>query len=98
MSVSKALLTIIYPIWFVLAKTKIGFVLMICIIFAVPLTFINSVSPNTLNSTGPQAEGMGIGLAVFAIGCCLLVANLFARIGYYLEDKYKALNYKTKKP
>ena len=94
----KILLTIVYPVWYVLAKTWVGNVL--CGIISISLlpTLLSVFFYNEMfNVTEQENEDTAMGMG----GLSLLVAPFIGLgmiiLSVYMEDYYEEWGYKTKK-
>lgn len=86
----KLLLSVGYPIWFFLSKTWIGNIMMIPIVIGLPmLPFYN-----ILNTTGEEAESIGILLAILDMFLLApIVGGLFIVLSSTMEEEYEKRNW-----
>lgn len=83
---NKLLLTISYPFWFFLAKTWIGSIMMIPIVIGLPMLPFHSI----LNTTGEQAESIGILLAILDMFLLApIIGGLFIVLSSNMEEEYR---------
>ena len=87
----RIVLTILYPVWFFLAKTWLGNMMMIPIVIGLPmLPFYN-----ILNRTGEDAESIGIGFAVLDMFLLApITAGVLMSLSFYMEEWYEENNWK----
>ena len=86
----KLILSVGYPIWFFLSKTWIGNIMMIPIVIGLPmLPFYN-----ILNTTGEEAESIGILLAILDMFLLApIVGGLFIVLSSTMEEEYEKRNW-----
>jgi len=94
----KILLTIVYPVWYVLAKTWVGNVLCgIISISLLPVLLFVFFRNEMFNGTNQENKDTAVGMG----GLTLLVAPLIGIgmffISIYLEGYFEEWGYKTKK-
>jgi hypothetical protein len=88
--------TLVYPLWFFLAKTWLGGVLMIGLIPLTMLFIIWLIFPDLMNDVSQEeAKGIGGGMAIFSILCSPIFIIPLVIIGRYLERHYEEWNYIT---
>ena len=92
----KIILTIIYPLWYILSKTIIGTALMFFIVpslGAIPFLFLLSFIDI------PDYEGVydsiGLGVAIISIIPSMYIGVYLMDISFKLELIYQKYNYKT---
>lgn len=69
--------------------------MVIVMVFAPIPLLISLIFPELLITTGKEAEGIGIGLAIFTALCSPFTAISIMRMGDYLEIHYKFWGYNT---
>lgn len=89
----KILYTILYPFWFFFSKTWVGNVMMIPITLSIVPLIIYLLFPDLMLIQGEEAEGVGIGIGIFAILTSPFLVSFFFHISDFLESKYVMYNY-----
>lgn len=89
------LFTIIYPFWFFFAKTWLGNIMMIPISLTPIPILINVIFPTLIKTTNPEAETIGIGIAILSLLFSPFIACFFMIISNTMEEYYEIFNYKT---
>ena len=92
----KIVLSIVYPVWFFFAKTWFGNVMMIFVSLAPLPLLINMMLPELMATTGDDAEGVGMGVAILTLMSAPFVGMFFMSVAERLEVNYLEWNYKTK--
>ncbi len=90
----KLLLTPIYPIWFFLAKTQSGGIMMMAICICHPVIIASLAFPEYLNSS--KHEGFVESMLLVSLLLCVPTAAFFMKISDELEVRYGKLGYKTR--
>jgi len=91
----KVLLTILSPLWFFLAKTQFGCILMLVLIPAIPGLIIALIFHTAMKDTGESARSLARGLAMFGLLASPFIAAPLMRLGSYLESHYRKWRYRT---
>jgi len=90
----KILFTLVYPFWFFLGRTWLGNMTMFFIVlFTLPL-ILSVLFPDLLETTGEDAEGIGIGVGILSFMCSPFVAMFFTKIEGFLAEHYREWNYR----
>lgn len=95
MIVYKILLSILYPFWFFLAKTLVGAMVMLFLYISWVPAIMWIISPDLMQTTGPEAEGVGTGVAIFSLILAFPTGVLFMKVGDRLSSNYEKYGYKV---
>jgi len=89
----KIILTIVYPVWFLLAKTWLcGVLVLVSCVSITPLIVFSIIPEQSLSKD--EVEGFAGGLSILSLLISPFIGILIMYIGSYLEEHYKLFGYK----
>ena len=92
----KILLTIVYPIWYILAKTWVGNVLCgIISISLLPVLLFVFFQNEMFNGTNQENKDTAVGMGLLTLLVAPLIGMGMFIVSAYLEDYYDEWGYKT---
>jgi len=92
---TKLILTIIYPLWYFLAKTLVGGILMLVLSVCTLPLIIHLIWPSLGDITGEEAEALGQGLGFLSILAAPFCGMFYMSLSLSLEIEYEKLGYKV---
>ena len=92
----KILLTIVYPIWYILAKTWVGNVLCgIISISLLPVLLFVFFQNEMFNGANQENKDTAVGMGILTLLVAPLIGMGMFIVSAYLEDYYNEWGYKT---
>lgn len=91
----KVILSIIYPFWVFFKATLVGNVFLLFMAGSPVPILVRVLTPDVMATTGPKAESIAMGMAIFTILSLPFTIGVLMYISSRLKGNYEKWGYKT---